>query len=49
VEISGRFTAALTVEGHLVIHAGGVLEGSLRTPHLRVEEGGGLLADVQVE
>ena len=48
LDIEGRLKASVTCEGMVRIKAGGVLEGALQAPHLEVEEGGGLRADIAV-
>jgi cytoskeletal protein CcmA (bactofilin family) len=48
VEIFGALRANLTATGTVTIHAGGSFEGQLQTAHLIVEDGGGLVAEIQV-
>jgi cytoskeletal protein CcmA (bactofilin family) len=48
VTIAGSLEATLHATGTVRIEAGGLLRGTLRTEHLVMEDGGGLLADVDV-
>jgi len=48
VEISGALRANLRATGLVTVRAGGSLEGELHGEHLSVEDGGGLLAVVQI-
>lgn len=48
IELHGEFVGDLTAEGLVTIHPGGHFQGRLTTMHLRVEEGGGLNADVVI-
>jgi cytoskeletal protein CcmA (bactofilin family) len=46
VDVEGRLTGSVSASGRVRIRAGGLLTGAVRTPHLVVEEGGGLKAEV---
>ena len=48
LDIRGKLTAKVTTEGVVTIRPGGCLRGTLRGPHLVVEDGGGLLARVKL-
>jgi cytoskeletal protein CcmA (bactofilin family) len=47
LELEGEVRAAVSATDCVTIRAGGMLVGEVRCPHLVVEEGGGLEADVQ--
>jgi cytoskeletal protein CcmA (bactofilin family) len=47
LELEGEVRAAVSATDCVTIRAGGMLVGEVRCPHLVVEEGGGLKADVQ--
>lgn len=46
LEISGDLTAKVSVTGLATVRPGGILRGEVYTPHLVVEDGGGLSASV---
>jgi len=48
LELSGELDGELDATGLVTIHAGGFFKGKLKTGHLKVEDGGGLSADVEV-
>lgn len=48
VEIFGALRANLSATGIVTIHPGGSFEGQLQSAHLIVEDGGGLVAEIQV-
>jgi len=48
LEVEGALKARIFAEGIVTIKRGGVLDGELHTPHLSVEEGGGLKAAVVI-
>jgi cytoskeletal protein CcmA (bactofilin family) len=49
VEIAGELRAQLAVEGLLRIRPGGVLRGKATSRHLVVDDGGGLIAEVDIQ
>lgn len=48
LDVHGELDAHVSIAGRLHIHPGGHLKGQVRTPHLQVEEGGGLTATLDV-
>ena len=48
VEVLGTFRARLEATGMITVRPGGLLEGEVRTEHLVVEDGGGLIGQLHV-
>ncbi|MBN1514256.1 MAG: polymer-forming cytoskeletal protein, partial [Phycisphaerae bacterium] len=48
LDIAGALIADVIATGTVTIRAGGVLDGTLTSPSLAVEEGGGLRATVRI-
>jgi len=48
VELAGQLEGALECTGSVTIRASGCLRGKVKAPRMKVEDGGGLLADVIV-
>lgn len=48
VDIHGLLEGELAADGLVTIFSGGHFRGSLKTGHIRIDEGGGLTADVEI-
>ncbi|NCC53368.1 MAG: polymer-forming cytoskeletal protein, partial [Spartobacteria bacterium] len=49
VEVAGDLSASFEASGLVAIKATGVIRGDIRAARLSVEEGGGLLGQMQIE
>ena len=48
LDLEGKLKARIFADGMVRIKCGGILDGELHTPHLVVEDGGGLAAKVVI-